>query len=400
MASYSYKAKSKDGKVINGTIETKSKGEAIRELAEMDLIAYQVEASNSILDREISLGKPLKQKDFILFLRQFATLMRAGILLVDSLELLSEQTESKALKEALEDIAEETREGSALSAGMEKYPKLFPELLVQMIKTGEVSGQLEDVLERMASYYEKQYQLRQKVSTALTYPLVVASFAIIITMFLMLFIVPIFGDMFESMGSELPLITKLVLGLSEFTRKYWWAFIAFIILLVVLAGRLKKKESYAVYFDTLLLKLPIVGSFIQKTVLARMTQTLSSLINSSVPILQAVEVTSEVVGNRVVEKVLLDARDSLEQGESLAAPMEDHWVFPPLIIQMIHVGEESGALDEMLNKVAEIYDREVNEASDKLQSLIEPVLIIFLAFIVGIIVLSIVVPMFSLFESF
>lgn len=400
MASYSYKAKSKDGKVITGTIETKSKREAIRELAAMDLIAYQVEATNSILDREVKLGKPLKQKDFILFLRQFATLMRAGILLVDSLELLSEQTESKALKEALEDIAEETREGSALSAGMEKYPKLFPELLIQMIKTGEVSGQLEDVLERMATYYEKQYQLKQKVTTALTYPIVVASFAIIITMFLMLFIVPIFGDMFESMGSELPWITKAVLGLSEFTRKFWWAFIAGLILLIVVAGRLKKKEEYTIYFDTFILKMPIVGSFIQKTVLARMTQTLSSLINSSVPILQAVEVTSEVVGNRVVEKVLLEARDSLEQGESLAKPMEDHWVFPPLIIQMIHVGEESGSLDEMLNKVAEIYDREVNEASDKLQSLIEPVLIIFLAFIVGIIVLSIVVPMFSLFEAF
>lgn len=400
MASYSYKAKSKDGKVIEGLIETKSKRDAIRELTEMDLIVYQVEPTNSILDREIRFGQQLKQKDFILFLRQFATLMRAGILVVDSLELLSEQTESKALKDALEDIAEDTREGSPLSAGMQKYPKLFPELLVQMIKTGEVSGQLEDVLERMATYYERQYELRQKVTTALTYPIVVASFAIIVTMFLMLFIVPIFGDMFISMGSELPFITQAVLSVSEITRKFWWAFIAGLILLIVVLGRLKKKEAYAIYFDTLILKLPIIGSFIQKTVLARMTQTLSSLLDSSVPILQAVEVTSDVVGNRVVEKVLLDARDSLEQGESLAKPMQDHWVFPPLIIQMIHIGEESGALDEMLSKVAEIYDREVNEASDKLQSLIEPVLIIFLAFVVGIIVLSIVIPMFSLFEAF
>lgn len=400
MASYSYKAKSKDGKVIDGTIETKSKRDAIRELTEMDLIVYQVEPRNSILEREIRLGRPLKQKDFILFLRQFSTLMRAGILVVDSLVLLSEQTESQVLREALEDIAEETREGSPLSAGMEKYPKLFPELLVQMIKTGEVSGQLEDVLERMATYYEKQYELKQKVTTALTYPIVVASFAVIITMFLMLFIVPIFGDMFTSMGSELPFITQAVLSISEFTRKFWWAFIAGIILLLVVLTRLKKKEAYNIYFDTFILKIPIVGSFIQKTVLARMTQTLSSLLDSSVPILQAVEVTSEVVGNRVVEKVLLDARDSLEQGESLAKPMEDHWVFPPLIIQMIHIGEESGALDEMLSKVADIYDREVNEASDKLQSLIEPVLIIFLAFVVGIIVLSIVIPMFSLFEAF
>lgn len=399
MATFSYKAKSADGKLIKGKIESKNKNEAIHELSQIDLIVFEVEPLNDLLNKEIMIGRSLKQKDFVVFLRQFATLIEAGILLVDSIELLAEQTESPALKEALENIAEDIREGNALSEGMARYPKLFPELLVQMIKTGEVSGQLQDVLDRMATYYEKQYQLRQKVSTALTYPIVVATFALLITIFLLLFIVPIFGDMYVSFGSELPLITRMVLGLSGFIRSYWWVFTFIIIGLILLFLHLKNKNSVSMYLDYLVLKIPIIGTFVQKAVLARMTQTLSSLLNSSVPILQAVEVTSEVVGNRVVEKVLLDSRTSLERGESLAKPMEEHWVFPPLIIQMIRVGEQSGALDEMLKKVADIYDQEVNEASDKLQSLIEPILIIFLAVIVGLIVLSIVVPMFGLFNS-
>lgn len=399
MATFSYKAKSADGKLIKGKIESKNKNEAIHELSQIDLIVFEVEPLNDLLNKEIMIGRSLKQKDFVVFLRQFATLIEAGILLVDSIELLAEQTESPALKEALENIAEDIREGNALSEGMGRYPKLFPELLVQMIKTGEVSGQLQDVLDRMATYYEKQYQLRQKVSTALTYPIVVATFALLITIFLLLFIVPIFGDMYVSFGSELPLITRMVLGLSGFIRSYWWVFTFIIIGLILLFLHLKNKKSVSMYLDHLVLKIPIIGTFVQKAVLARMTQTLSSLLNSSVPILQAVEVTSEVVGNRVVEKVLLDSRTSLERGESLAKPMEEHWVFPPLIIQMIRVGEQSGALDEMLKKVADIYDQEVNEASDKLQSLIEPILIIFLAVIVGLIVLSIVVPMFGLFNS-
>lgn len=400
MATYAYKAKTKEGKTIKGKLDSSNKKEAVNELSQMNLIVYSVEPLNDILNKDIIIGRPLKQKEFVVFLRQFATLMEAGILLVDSVELLAEQSESKSLKEALEEIAVEIKEGIALSEAMKNYPKLFPELLIQMVKSGEVSGQLEDVLDRMATYYEKQYRIKQKVSTALTYPVVVASFAIIITLFLLVFIVPIFGDLFASFGSELPLITQIVLNLSGFVQNFWWLFALLAISSVVAFIQLKKRENVAYYLDMLSLKIPVIGTFIQKAVLARMTQTLSSLINSSVPILQAVEVTSQVVGNRVVKEVLLESRTSLERGESLAKPMAEHWVFPPLIIQMIRVGEQSGALDDMLKKVADIYDQEVNEASDKLQSLIEPVLIIFLAVIVGLIVLSIVVPMFSLFEAF
>ena len=400
MAVFLYKAKSKEGNVIKGKVEGSNKTLAIRTLSQMDLIVYEVEPVNDILNKDISIGKPLKQKDFVVFLRQFATLIEAGILLVNAIDLLAQQTESVALKEALEGISEDVKEGKLLSESMDLYPALFPKLLVQMIKSGEVGGNLQEVLDRMATYYEKQYNLKQKISSALTYPIVVSIFAIVITIFLLVGIVPIFGDMYASMGEELPFITQMVLGLSAAIQKFWWIFAFIIMGLFYVFRQMRKKDSGVYFLDNLSLKLPVVGSFIQKAVLARMTQTLSSLLNSSVPILQAIDVTSDVVGNKVVEDVLQDARKSLERGESLAKPMEESWVFPPLIIQMIHVGEESGALDEMLLKVANIYEQEVNEASDKLQSLIEPILIIFLAVIVGFIVLSIVVPMFGLYDAF
>ena len=400
MAIFAYKAKTKDGKLMKGKIESANKKEALNELRHMDLIVFEVEAMNAIMNKDISLRKSLKSKDFIVFLRQFSSLMNAGILLVDALDLLAAQSTSLALKEALEELSEEVREGVPLSEAMAKKPKLFPELLIHMIHSAEVSGRLEEVLQQMADYYEKQHRIKQKISTAMTYPLVVGVLALFITAFLLVFIVPIFGDMFASMGSELPAITQFVLSMSGFLQRYWWLVFLGIGSLVAVVMQLGKKDQVAYVFDVLQLKVPILGTFIQKTLLARMTQTLSSLINSSVPILQAIEVTSKVVGNRVVEQVLLQAQKEVEQGESLAKPMIDHWFFPPLIIQMIQVGESSGELDEMLKKVSEIYDQEVQEASDKLQALIEPVMIILLSGVVGLIVLSIVVPMFSMFETF
>ncbi|TNV68813.1 type II secretion system F family protein [Trichococcus shcherbakoviae subsp. psychrophilus] len=400
MAVFAYKAKTRDGKLMKGKIESTNKKEALNELRHMDLIVFEVDALNAVLNKDITLRGSLKSKDFIVFLRQFSSLMNAGILLVDALDLLAAQSTSLALKEALEELAEEIREGVALSEAMAKKPKLFPDLLIHMIHSAEVSGRLEEVLKQMADYYEKQHRIKQKISTAMTYPLVVAVLAFLITAFLLVFIVPIFGDMFASMGSELPAITRMVLTLSGLLQRYWWMVILLMGLLAAVIIQLGKKEQVAYVFDVVQLKIPILGTFLQKTLLARMTQTLSSLINSSVPILQAIEVTSKVVGNRVVENVLLQAQKDVEQGESLAKPMVDHWFFPPLIIQMIQVGESSGELDDMLKKVSEIYDQEVEEASDKMQALIEPIMIIFLSGVVGVIVLSIVVPMFSMFETF
>ena len=399
MAVFAYKAKTEEGKVTRGKIEAISKKEALAELGMMDLIVFEVEPLNSFLNTEINLRSGLKPKDFIIFLRQFATLISAGILLVESLDLLAEQTTNPRLKAILEDLSTEVQEGSPLSVSMSKHPAVFPNLLIQMIQSAEVSGRLEEVLEQMANYYEKQYRNKQKVTTAMTYPIVVGVLALVITAFLLIFIVPIFGEMFASFGSELPAITQMVLGLSQWFQKYWVLILVFLLATIFLLRYLSQRDKMAYSFDYLQLKIPIVGMFLQKTILARMTQTLSSLLNSSVPILQALDVTSQVVDNRVVEEVLLAAKKDVEQGESLAKPMEAHWFFPNLIIQMIKVGEASGSLDEMLKKASDIYEQEVEEASEKLQSLIELLLIVFLSVIVGFIVLSIVIPMFGLFEQ-
>lgn len=399
MAIYRYQARSHDGKLATGRLECDNEKDALLELKQMNLVVFDIRRLNPVLHKDIYFGSPIKNKDFVIFLRQFSTLIDAGITLVDATEILAEQSNSKALKEALEEVKEHIEEGEPLSDALGRFPKLFPELLVSMITAGEVSGRLDEILDRMATYYEKQYQLKQKVITALTYPAVIGVLAALITIFLMVFLVPIFSDMFISFDQELPAYTQLVLNMSEAMGAVWWVLILIILLGVMVVRTLNKQEKFALIFDTMKLKVPIFGLFIQKAALARMTQTLSSLLNSSVPILEAVMITEKVVENRVIKKVLRDSYKSLEEGESLADPMKGHWVFPKLITQMIAVGEATGSMDEMLKKVAQFYEEELEEAADKLKALIEPVMIIFLAAVVGAIVLAIVIPMFSLFEG-
>ncbi|HEX5350812.1 MAG TPA: type II secretion system F family protein, partial [Trichococcus sp.] len=232
MAVFAYKAKTREGKLMKGKIESSNKKEALNELKHMDLIVFEVDALNAVLNKDITLRTSLKSKDFIVFLRQFSSLTNAGILLVDALDLLAVQSTSLALKEALEELSEEIREGVALSEAMAKKPKLFPELLIHMIHSAEVSGRLEEVLQQMADYYEKQYRIKQKITTAMTYPLIVGVLAFFITAFLLVFIVPIFGDMFASMGSELPAITQFILTLSGLFQHYWWLMIIVVGVLV------------------------------------------------------------------------------------------------------------------------------------------------------------------------
>lgn len=399
MLTFAYKAKSSEGKIVKGKMTSVSKQAVLKELSHLDLIVFEVKELNSFLYQEIHIGNPVKSKDFVLFLRQFATLIESGIVLLDALKTLEEQTDNKPLKQALQEISKEIREGISLSAAMEKYPKLFPELLVSMILAGEVSGRLDEILDRMATYYEKQYRLKQKIVTALTYPMAVSLMALVVTFFMLTVIVPIFAELFLSFDQDIPAFTQFILDLSTFFQLYWWIILGVLSGIIYSIRVLKKNENTAFIMDELVLKLPIFGKFIQKTLLARLTQTLSSLLNSSVPILQAVDITERVIENRVMKNVLKKSKHSLEKGESIAKPMEESWVFPKLITQMIAVGESTGAIDEMLMKVSDFYEQEVEEASDKLQSLIEPIMIVFLAVVVGSIVLSMVIPMFSLFES-
>ncbi|MFC4386277.1 type II secretion system F family protein [Gracilibacillus marinus] len=399
MKYFTYQAKTMEGKVKKGKITSENEGDALRQLKATGLTVFAIRELNPFLYKEIYIGNPIKNKDFVIFLRQFATLIDAGITLVESVAVLEEQTESKPLKKALQQIKASLEEGVPLSVALEEFPKLFPELLVSMVHAGEVSGNLDEIIDRMATYYEKQYILKQKIKTALTYPIVIGIVAVVITIFLLAVIVPIFTDMFLSFGQDIPAYTQMVLNISSFVQTYWWVLVLAVLLLIVIYKVLERNEETAYYLDVAKLKIPILGKFIQKSLLARMTQTLSSLINSSVPILQAVSITERVLSNRVIKRTLHESKEALERGESLAKPMSEHWVFPRLITQMITVGERTGAVDEMLKKVSQFYEQELEEASDKLKSLIEPIMIIFLSFVVGGIVLSIVIPMFSLFES-
>ena len=399
MTIYRYQARTVEGKLSSGRLESENEKEALLELEQLDLVVFDIKRLNPVLHKDIYIGNPIKNKDFVIFLRQFSTLIDAGITLVDAIGILAEQSNSKALTEALEEVKEHIEEGEPLSDALSRYPKLFPELLVSMISSGEVSGRLDDILDRMATYYEKQYQLKQKVITALTYPAVIGVLAVFVTIFLMAYLVPVFADMFISFDQELPAYTQIVLNLSESIGSTWWILLLFILIAVIVVRTLNKQEKFAYIFDTIKLKVPIFGLLIQKAALARLTQTLSSLLNSSVPILEAVMITERVVENRVIKQVLRESHKSLEEGESLADPMKEHWVFPKLITQMIAVGEATGSMDDMLKKVAQFYEEELEEAAEKLKALIEPVMIIFLAVVVGAIVIAIVIPMFSLFEG-
>ncbi|GAA5416241.1 type II secretion system protein F [Paraliobacillus ryukyuensis] len=399
MKYYAYKAKDNQGKLIKGRITGETEQEAIRQIKLNDLILFELKELNPLLYQDIYIGNPVKNKDFVIFLRQFSTLIDAGITLVETTKILEEQTQSKPLKKALKQIQYSLEEGTSLSDALAEFPRLFPELLISMVQAGEVSGNLDEIMNRMANYYEKQYQLKQKIVTALTYPIVVGVIAIVITVFLLAVIVPVFTDMFLQFDQEIPVYTSIVLQISDVVQTFWWLVLLIVILIAVGIRLLNRNPNMAYMFDTIKLRMPIFGSFVQKAILSRMTQTLSSLLNSSVPILQAVSITENVIGNRVIKHVLRNARDSLEKGESLAEPMQNHWVFPKLITQMIHVGERTGSIDAMLKKVSEFYEQELDESSDKLKALIEPIMIIFLAVIVGAIVLAIVIPMFSLFES-
>jgi type IV pilus assembly protein PilC len=394
MARYKYSGRDLKGKK-SGIVTAASKREAMLQLKESGIRILDLnEIPETLLTKEISIGNPVKLQDFVIYLRQFATLLRAGVSVVDATGILSQQTESKALKKALAAVDQDLREGNSLSDAAAKHKKVFTSMFVNMIKAGEAGGNMDDTLERLAVHYEKQHFTKQKIISALAYPIAVGIIAVAVVIFLLVSVVPTFQDF----GGELPAITQFVLNSSEFMQKYWWLVILMFVSIVIGISVIRNNKNTKYYFDYFLLRLPIFGKMLQKAALARMTRTLSSLFASSVPILQALSIVENIVENEVVAKVLQKSRTSLEQGKSLTEPMRKHWVFPPLVSQMIAIGEESGSLDEMLSKVADFYEKEVESTTDRLKSLIEPLMIVFLAGIVGTIVTSIMVPMFEIFN--
>lgn len=399
MARFKYEGRDRK-KIRTGIAVANNRRDAVAKLREEGIRVIDIrEIPTTALQKDIVIGNPVKRDQFIMFLRQFSTLMRAGVTIVDSIHILSQQVESKALRKALSEIAEELRKGNSLSDSLAKYPKIFEPLTINLVKAGEMSGNIDDSLESLATHYDKAYQTRQKVVSAMSYPVVVGVLAIGVVIFLLSSIVPMFADMFAGFGGELPMITQIVMGASDFVQGYWYLLLLGGVGIAAVIWLMRKNPQGNMILDTLLLKIPIFGKILQKSALARLTRTLSSLFSSSVPILQCLTMTEKVVGNAVMSKVILSSRDSLERGGSLTEPMRKHWAFPPLIPHMISIGEQTGSLDHMLSKVAEFYEKEVEAETDRLKALIEPLMIVLLAALVGTIVLAIMMPMFEMFQN-
>ncbi|WP_033544132.1 type II secretion system F family protein [Planococcus sp. CAU13] len=399
MARFKYEGRDRK-RVRAGVVVAGNRREAIEKLRDDGVRVIEIrEIAETALQKDIVIGNPVKRDQFIMFLRQFSTLMRAGVTIVDSVKILSQQVESKPLQKTLASIDEDLRKGNSLSDSLRKHPKIFEPLTINLIKAGELSGNIDESLDRLATYYDKAYQTRQKVKSAMSYPLVVGVLAIGVVIFLLSSIVPMFAEMFQGFGGELPMLTQMVMAASDLTVQYWY--------LLVLAGlgifmtiwMMRRNEQGNFILDSMLLKMPIFGRILKKSALARLTRTLSSLFSSSVPILQALTMVEKVVGNAVMSKVILASRDSLERGGSLTEPMKNHWAFPPLIPHMIQIGEQTGSLDHMLDKVADFYEKEVEAETDRLKALIEPLMIVVLAALVGTIVMSIMLPMFEMFQN-
>jgi len=403
MTVYKYVGRNRRGNIKRGTIEADTKKEAMIELKDKGISLRELnETKATLFNRNLSLssGGSVKNRDFVIYSRQFGTLIRAGIPIVEATHILSKQTESKALKKALTKVEIEVREGRTFSDSIMKFPKVFPPLFVNMVRAGEMTGNLDETLDRMANYFEKQYALKKKVQSTMAYPVVLMVLIVGVVLFMMLSIVPNFTQMFAQFGSDLPPITQFVLTISEFIQKLWWLALLLVIAVVgIFIFLYKNNKEFNFGVHVALLRIPVFGKLLQKAAIARMTRTLSSLFSSSVPILQALGIVEKVVGNPVIGKVVLEARDNLEKGSPLSEPLEKSWVFPPLVSQMTAIGEQTGSLDYMLEKIAVFYEDDVDRTVDSLKSLIEPIMIIALAAVVGFIVLAIMIPMFSIFTE-
>jgi type IV pilus assembly protein PilC len=397
---YAYKVRDKVGKLVEGQLDAEDEHLVVGKLRSMGYVPIAIDrVDTNALQKELhipGLSGRIKQKDVAVMSRQFATMINSGLPLLRSLSILSEQIENKALADTLTAVRNDVERGSSLSAAMAKHPKAFSTLYVSMVKSGEVGGVLDSVLKRLADTLEKQVELRRKIKSAMSYPVVVFSLVVLIVSGMMLFIVPQFQTLYKSLGGSLPMFTQVLITASDLFKSYlliWmicWAaaFVAF--------RRWIHSEKGRPVWDRMKLKAPVFGKLVRKVALARFSRTLAALTRSGVPILESLEIVADTSGNEVVAVAVRDTQQAVKTGEGLARPLMTHEVFPPMVTQMIAVGEETGALDEMLDKIADFYDAEVEATVDALTSLIEPLLIVVMGVTVGFMVIALYMPMFNI----
>ena len=397
MPMYEYTARNSTGQIQKGQLEAQSTDEVNAHLRKNRMMLVSVRQA----PKAISFGGPgrIKTRDIVIFTRQFATMINAGLPLVQSLTILAQQTENKALKDVTKAVVYDVESGNTLADAFAKHPKAFTDLYVNMVAAGEAGGILDTILLRLATFLEKNDALVRKVKGAMVYPGVIMAVAGIAIAVLLVFVIPTFSEMFASAGMELPLPTRVVIALSDFLIGFWWAIIAVIITVVFAIRRYYATSGGRKNIDTMMLHAPVLGDLIRKSAVSRFTRTLGTLISSGVSILDGLEITAKTSGNRVVHDAVMESRQSIAGGETIAAPLERSKVFPPMVISMIAVGEQTGGLDEMLSKIADFYDEEVDVAVSALLSLMEPVMIVVLGVIVGGMVIAMYLPIFDMMNA-
>jgi len=399
---YAYKVRDRGGKLLEGTLEADNQQLLIGKLRSMGYMPIDIQQQNTAtMSKELKIpfvGNRVKLKDVAVMSRQFATMINSGLALLRALNILAEQTESRPLAAIINQVRIDVEKGSSLSAALARHPKAFSRLYVAMVRAGEVGGVLDSVLLRLAETIEKQVELRRKVRSAMTYPIVVMVLVLLIVTAMLLFIIPMFKGLYKELGGTLPLPTMILLDISSIVRTFWYLIFGSMFGAVWGFRKWVKTDRGRKRWDVIKLKLPVVGLLTKKSALARFSRTLSALVRSGVPILESLDIVAETSGNNVVSIAVLDTQLAVKSGEPMSQRLERHPVFPPMVVQMMAVGEETGALDEMLDKIADFYDQEVEATVEALTSLIEPLLIVVMGACVGGMVISLYLPMFNIIK--
>ncbi len=395
MPVFAYRGRSGAG-VVAGEIEADDRPGAVAQLRAKGVIATSVQERRAKAAAVKKIGGSVKDKDLAIYTRQFSTMVDAGLPIAQCLSILSEQSDSKTLRDVTSRITTEVEGGATLAESFKKYPRVFNDLFVNMLAVGESGGVLDVVLQRLSGYIEKAAKLKSKVKGAMVYPVTIIGVAALVIIFMMIFVIPTFAKMFQGLGADLPVPTRIVMFLSDFTQRY------IVVMVIAGAGAIYALKRYyatdqgSKVIDAFLLKVPVIGMLIRKVAVARFTRTLGTLISSGVPILEGLLITARSAGNRVVEATVMQARAAVTSGRTLSEPLKGSTVFPPMVVHMISVGENTGALDQMLQKIADFYDDEVDTAVGALTALLEPMMIVFLGVVVGGLVVAMYLPIFKL----
>ncbi len=402
MPQFEYIVKDKEGKNLSGKREAtdiNSVVSALRQEGFLIIRINEVKSKSSLFSKDIftaKYGSKIKADDIVVFSRQLATMVEAGVPLVQSLSILAEQAENATLQKAVVSLRDDVESGKSLSEALERHKKIFSNLFISMVKAGESSGRLEEILDRLSTYIEKTNTLQKKIKSALVYPAVVSSMALIITFGMMTWVIPQFAGIFVSLNAPLPTPTKILIGVSDILRHNFVLIVGSVIGSIMLFLRFIKTESGRYWFDGVKLKSPVFGPLFMKVATSKFSRTLSTLVKSGVPILAALEIVGKTAGNVQIERVISDVRTSIKEGESISGPLAKKKIFPPMVVRMIAVGEETGELDKMLSKIADFYDVQVDNSVSGLTSMIEPLVIGFLGIVIGSIVIAMFLPILTL----